>query len=357
MVDNSPFRPLTIDRQSWTLGYVDPKRKILAYLARRATASGGELRAHLAISRQALSVHLRRLVEARHVVRLGATRGARYSLAARAPAAAVLARQLATRGLDEARVWEDMAASLNVRRVLRPNVETIVHYAFTEMLNNAIDHSEAARCTVRLAVEAGTVAFDVRDPGIGVFHSIAAKLHLADEETALIELLKGRTTTMREAHSGEGIFFTSRAADRFVLRSHRIQLEWSSARGDVFVSRRRFLRGTGVHFEVERNTRRRLQQLFDEFAPEEYDYQFQRTKVLVKLLRRDYVSRSEARRLLANLEKFAEVVLDFRDVNAVGQGFADEVFRVFARRHPAITIVTENTNPVIDAMIRHVAAS
>ena len=74
----------------------------------------------------------------------------------------------------------------------------------------------------------------------------------------------------------------------------------------------------------------------------------------MKLLQRDYVSRSEARRLLANLEKFSEIVLDFRDVKSVGQGFADEVFRVFASRHPAIVISTENTNPVLDAMIRHV---
>jgi hypothetical protein len=71
----------------------------------------------------------------------------------------------------------------------------------------------------------------------------------------------------------------------------------------------------------------------------------------VKLLRRDFVSRSEAKRLLANLEKFRAIVLDFRDVKSVGQGFADEVFRVFARSHPGIAMVTENTNPVIDAMI------
>jgi hypothetical protein len=58
---------------------------------------------------------------------------------------------------------------------------------------------------------------------------------------------------------------------------------------------------------------------------------------------------------LANLERFSEIVLDFRDVQSVGQGFADEVFRVFAGRNPAIAIATVNTNPVIDAMIRHVA--
>lgn len=336
---------------------MDPKGKILACLGRRSSATGGELRAQVGLSRQALSVHLRSLIGAGQVVRSGTTRGARYWLASRAPAAAVVVRSLRTRGLDEDRVWEDVATHLNLRRVLRPNVEAITRYAFTEMLNNAIDHSEAARCSFRFSLEPGTVSFVVRDPGIGAFRSIASKLHLPDEEAALVELMKGRTTTQREAHTGEGIFFTSRAADRFVLRSHRIQIEWDAAREDVFVSARRLLAGTEVRVEVQRAARRRLEDVFGEFAPEEYDFQFQKTKVLVKLLRRDYVSRSEARRLLANLEKFSEVVLDFRDVQSVGQGFADEVFRVFSRRYPAIAIKTENTNPVIDAMLRHVSSS
>jgi len=261
---------------------------------------------------------------------------------------------LRTRGLDEARVWDELATGLNLRRALRPNVEAIVHYAFTEMLNNAIEHSEADRCSVRFRLEPGMLSFEVRDPGIGVFHSIASKLRLEGEHAALVELLKGRTTTMREAHTGEGIFFTSRVADRFVLRSHRIQVEWSRVKKDVFVSNPRFLNGTGVSFAIQRSSRRFIEEIFSEFAPEEYDFRFQKTKVLVKLLQRDFVSRSEAKRLVANLEKFSEIVLDFRDVKSVGQGFADEVFRVFARRHPAIKIATENANSAVDAMIRHV---
>jgi hypothetical protein len=77
--------------------------------------------------------------------------------------------------------------------------------------------------------------------------------------------------------------------------------------------------------------------------------------VWVKLLQPDYVSRSEARRLLVNLEKFREIVLDFRDVRSVGQGFADEVFRVFTGRNPEIVIRSENVNPAVMAMIRHVS--
>lgn len=332
---------------------MDAKRKILAYLARRRGATGGDLRSHLGVSRQALSVHVRGLVEAGKVVRSGAARGARYMLRHRAPAPAVVGRALRTRGLDEARVWDELAVGLNLNQALRRNVDAIAHYAFTEMLNNAIEHSGAERCAVRFRLDSGMLSFEIRDAGIGVFHSIASKLRLDGEHTALVELLKGRTTTMREAHSGEGIFFTSRAADRFVLRSHRIQIEWNRAKGDVFVSNPRYLKGTSVSFMTQRNSRLRLETVFGQFAPEEYDFQFQKTTVLVKLLQRDYVSRSEAKRLVANLDKFREIVLDFRDVKSVGQGFADEVFRIFAQRHPAIRIATENTKPAVDAMIRH----
>jgi hypothetical protein len=48
--------------------------------------------------------------------------------------------------------------------------------------------------------------------------------------------------------------------------------------------------------------------------------------------------RSEARRVLANLEKWQAVVLDFSGVEEIGQGFADEVFRVWARAHPGVKL-------------------
>lgn len=91
---------------------VDAKRRILAFLARRRSATGAELRTHLEVSRQALSVHMRSLVEAGKVVRSGAARAARYMLRGRAPAAAVVARALRTRGLDESRIWDELATGL-----------------------------------------------------------------------------------------------------------------------------------------------------------------------------------------------------------------------------------------------------
>ena len=306
---------------------------IRAYIENHGSATGPELAEYLGITRQAVSLHLRRLLTNAEIVKTGSTRAARYYPPETAQAARRVKRKLALTELDEAIVYEDVAITLTLSE-LRNNVESIVHYAFTEMLNNAIDHSMSTHCTVEVQLDAVKLAFTVRDSGIGVFHSIAEKFKLADEHTAMIELLKGKTTTQAEAHSGEGIFFVSKAADRFVLRSHRLQIEWDRFRDDVFVSEQRSLKGTLVSFEIQKDSRTHLDRVFAEFAPEQYDFQFEKTRVLVKLLRREYISRSEAKRLLHNLDKFSELELDMRDVRSVGQGFADQIFRVFATRAP-----------------------
>lgn len=329
---------------------------LLDYLRKHSPASGPQLCRHLGISRQALSLRLRPLIASGAVVKVGATRGARYYIREQAPPGQEISRSLDLRGVDEGQTYDEIALRLNLKSALRPNVERIVHYAFTEMLNNAIEHSRADRARIRFRLDAGAVSFEIRDEGIGVFHSIAEKFDLENEHAAMVELIKGRTTTLPEAHTGEGIFFTSRVADRFVLRSHKIELVWDQVRGDTFVSERRYLRGTDVRFMIRRDARRRIEAVFSEFAPADYDYRFEKTRVLVRLVRREYVSRSEARRLTANLEKFREIVLDFKGVESVGQGFADEVFRVFAKRHPGTTFRVVNASPAVAAMLAHAGA-
>jgi len=333
-----------------------PEARILARLRGRASATGRELREALGISRQALSVHLRRLLVSGRILKTGSTRGARYALAS-ARSRLARSQRLDLGGEDEAVVYERLATGFNLRSALRPSVEAILRYAFTEMLNNAIEHSGSRRGELDFQLDPGTVGFRLRDWGIGVFASIASKLDLPDEHAALVELVKGRTTTRPERHSGEGLFFTARVADRLLLRSHRIQVDWDREKDDVFVSEIRALPGTEVGFRLERATRRRLEDAFSEFAPADFDYQFARTRVRVKLVREDYVSRSEARRLLANLQRFREVVLDLRGVRALGQGFADEVFRVFRAAHPGTRVLVEHASPPVLAMIRHAAGA
>jgi anti-sigma regulatory factor (Ser/Thr protein kinase) len=323
-------------------------------IEKNGSATGPELADFLGITRQAVSLHLRQLVASGEVFKTGSTRAARYFSKNAAPEARRVKRELLLGGLDESAIYEDVAITLNLSR-LPENVEAILHYAFTEILNNAIDHSMSDRCKIEVRLDATKISFSIKDSGIGVFHSIADKFDLPDEHVAMIELIKGKTTTMPQAHSGEGIFFVSRSADRFVLRSHRLQIEWDRDRDDVFVSDPRFTKGTLVQFEIRKNSRTRLEKIFDEYAPEKYEFQFQKTRVLVRLLRRDYVSRSEAKRLLHNLDKFSEIELDMRDVAHVGQGFADEIFRVFAAAHPEIIIRTTNASKAVGAILRHVS--
>jgi hypothetical protein len=159
---------------------------------------------------------------------------------------------------------------------------------------------------------------------------------------------------MAERHTGEGIFFTSKAADLVSFRSHRIELIFDGRNQDAFVKQKRFLRGTEVDFEISRRSRRKLQAVFEEFAPADLDYRFDKTRVLVKLFHQEYVSRSEARRLLAGLEKFKLVELDFRDVKSLGQGFADEIFRVYRNAHPGVEFRAVNLSAALQPMIRHV---
>lgn len=330
------------------------QQAILDYIENNGSATGPELADFLGVTRQAVSPHLRRLLADSKIVKTGSTRAARYFPFESAAPARTLKRNLAVRGLDESAVYGQIAVGLTLAQ-LPGSVESIVHYAFTEVLNNAIDHSMSERCTVEVRLDAAKIRFAVRDTGIGAFYSIADKFRLPNEHDAMIELIKGKTTTQPDAHSGEGIFFVSRAADRFLLRSHRLQIEWDNKRGDVFVSEPRFLKGTLATFEIDRNSRTRLENVFAEFAPEAYDFQFRKTRVLVKLLRKDYVSRSEAKRLLHNLEKFSEIELDMREVQSVGQGFADEIVRVFATAHPDIVIRFVNGSDAVTAMIKHVS--
>ena len=330
---------------------------IISYIEKHGSTGSRELSMHFGISRQALNVHLRTLIEAGKLVKTGSTKNARYHISAKAEIKKRFAADFQVAGLDESHIYQRLSLSLNLSRWLKADVESIANYAFTEMLNNVIDHSGSNQTRVRASLGAGTLSFEIKDWGIGVFASIAERFLLDSEQDAMIELVKGKTTTMPEAHSGEGIFFTSKVVNRLALRSHRIQMEWDRARGDVFVSTPRYTKGTSVKVEIKRNSRLKLEDVFTRYAPEEFDYQFQKTRVLVKLLNREYISRSEAKRLLQNLDRFRVVELDFRGVQAMGQGFADEIFRVFYNKYPDVEVHAINTSPVILAMIQHVRVS
>ena len=106
--------------------------------------------------------------------------------------------------------------------------------------------------------------------------------------------------------------------------------------------------------KLSNDTKRRPKEVFDAFSGDG-DYGFTKTVVPVDLARYGndiLISRSQARRVLMRLDRFNIVLLDFKNVEQVGQGFADEVFRVFARAHPDIELIPIAANPQVMAMIR-----
>lgn len=333
------------------------KEKILAYLGENKSASGTELSELLGISKQAVNKHLKVLIQAGRIIKEGVTRGAVYSIPSgdkKVSPPARWTKSYSLSHLEEDRVFQDAGVFLNLRKILGRNTFEITHYAFTEMVNNSIDHSESPKCSVEVVVDNYDLLFKVRDFGIGIFYSIFKKYALADEYSAIGELIKGKTTTMREKHTGEGIFFTSKTADIVSFRSHKTNLIFDNLIGDVLVEEAKYLKGTEVIFRVSRKSKRKLADIFFQYAPEEYDYEFNKTRVVVKLFKEDYISRSEAKRLVSRLDQFKEIILDFKGVRSIGQGFADEVFRVFQNRYPNIIIINENLLPSLAAVIKHV---
>jgi hypothetical protein len=85
------------------------------------------------------------------------------------------------------------------------------------------------------------------------------------------------------------------------------------------------------------------------------DHAFVRTRPVVKLFEIGtvFVSRSEARRLLDGLDAdFDTVEVDFTGVNDVGQGFVDELLRVWPNIHPGKTVIPTNMNEAVEFMIK-----
>ena len=328
--------------------------RILRCIEKRGRTTGKELAAHLGMTRQAIHAHLKPLQEEGAIRKIGSTRGASY-VPADAPSPPLsFSRTYLANGLEEDRVYDEVALHCRLSGEVGESVRRLLHYAFTEMLNNAIDHSKSRDCAVRFRLDPFWAEFEIRDKGIGLFHSIADKFNLPGEDAAVGELVKGKTTTMADRHSGEGIFFTSKVADRLSLRSHRIDLTFETSPEDVLLGKERFLTGTRVAFRLKRRSRKRLEKIFDTYSPEEFDFRFEKTSVHVRLFGSECVSRSQAKRLVANLERFREVNLDFKGVRRIGQGFADEVFRVFAQRHPHVSIHTTHVDSALEPMIRHV---
>ena len=304
--------------------------------------------AHFSITRQAVNRHIRNLEAEGAIVGDGATRGRRYRLAP--PQEFFFSYEIAE-GLDEDVVW---------RRDIRPllklpdNVLDIWQWSFTEMFNNAVDHSNGKEIHVGIAKNAISTEISIRDDGVGIFTKIQREYQLEDERQAILELSKGKLTTDSKNHSGQGIFFTSRVVSGFDILSGGVYFSHEIGRDFDWMSERKsYESGTTVFLKVENSTSRSIRKVMQQYSAGE-SYGFNKTIVPVRLAKygeNQLVSRSQAKRLLARFELFSVVMLDFTEIETIGQAFADQIFRVFASDHPEITLQPMKANVEVLGMI------
>lgn len=302
------------------------------------------------VSRQTIHNHLTALVKMGYLEAHGNTRGRIYSLGSTRSHSAIFALE----GLEESEVYcREFSA---VFSELPETIEEICDYAFTEMLNNAIDHSEGTKVRISVERDQKTLSISIVDNGEGIFLRIARLLELSHPKESILELSKGKLTTDPQNHSGQGIFFTSRVCDFFLILSDELCFTHALGEDDILFEDQGFGQGTFVIMNIALNSKTTLKAVFDEFSGgEEDDYAFNKTIIPVDLARYEgerLVSRSQAKRILNRVEKFTRVCLDFKSVEVIGQAFADELFRVFPNKNPGIEITSINTTDAVSRKIR-----
>jgi hypothetical protein len=326
----------------------DIRRFIIEHVEKHPADISKLVAKHFDITRQAVNKHLKNLVLAEALVQDGQTRNQIYKLA---PLFEWTQTYKIVPTLAEDLVWRKDIQSLLGN--LPDNVLNIWHYGFTEMFNNAIDHSAGSEIVITVRKTATSTEVIIQDNGLGIFKKIQTALDLLDERHALLELAKGKLTTDPKRHSGEGIFFASRMFDAYLILSDEISFYHKFEEPEDWLLETKKFAGTMVYMKLYNHTSRTAKKIFDQYTSGE-DYGFNKTVVPVSLAQYgndQLISRSQAKRLLLRVELFKVVIFDFKDVEFIGQAFADEIFRVFALQHPEIELQVIHANIHVNQMI------
>jgi anti-sigma regulatory factor (Ser/Thr protein kinase) len=306
----------------------------------------------LKLSRQTIWKYMKELENEGSVTVSGATKNRRYELNSLFSRGLVY---LITENLAEDKIWrEDISPLLHD---LPKNIKDICQHGVTEIINNTTSHSEGESIVVFVEIFPDMIEIDILDDGIGIFKKIQNTLGLDEESYSLLELSKGKLTSDPHNHSGDGIFFTSRAFDSFTILSHDLYFDRSEGRAWLFEDTDEYRDGTSVFMDIGLNSPRTIKEVYAEYSTDPASLAFDRTSVPVSLARfgdEMLVSRSQARRLLTRLNRFKEIILDFAGIDQIGHAFADELFRVYPQAHPDIRLIPLDANEDITRMIKRV---
>ena len=235
---------------------------------------------------------------------------------------------------------------------LDSNIQRIWTYGLSEMVNNVIDHSNAENMKLIVIQNYLTTSVVLIDDGVGIFEKIKNHFGLSNLDEAICELFKGKLTTDAANHSGEGIFFTSKMMDSFIIISDGKIFTSSKFSNDSIFDIEN-IQGTCVFMSLSNFTHKTPKEIFDQYS--DIDGGFNTTKIPLKnIFDGAPVSRSQAKRVCNRLEQFTEAILDFDEIEWMGQGFAHQIFVVFKSLYPDISIIPINMNDSVESMYKHV---
>lgn len=238
------------------------------------------------------------------------------------------------------------------------NVQGIWDYVFSEMVNNVMDHSAAETATIHVIQDYINTTVILSDNGVGIFKKLKDYFGFPSIDETICELFKGKLTTDSMNHSGEGIFFSSKLMDSFYIISsgnlftnskyteskyEDTKLLNNSSQSDI---------GTTVVMKLSNFSIKEVKDIFNLY--ENSSGRFTKTILPLKnIFKTSLVSRSQAKRVCNNLDKFKEVIIDFDEITWMGQGFAHQLFVVFTNQHPETKIIPINMNEDVQKMYNH----
>jgi anti-sigma regulatory factor (Ser/Thr protein kinase) len=317
------------------------------------------------LTRVAVSRRIKKLADAGYLQRHGAGTRQTYSLGDKRFWLRVESLEHIVRRGGEMVVWEQHLAALLAD--LQANVKNLAYTAFTEMLNNALDHSNGQQVVMGVHVQGGQLQMLVGDDGEGIFRKIAKAADLFDPRLAILELAKGKYTTAPMGHSGMGIFVSSRMMDGFAIESCGLRFDPHEASAplpvfgwmDAHAQLKPAPAQTVVRMAIALDSTRTGNDVYFKYfessnvGDAEPGEAFHTTEIPVRLaqLSSELVSRSQAKWVMNRATQFKTVILDFEGVVHVGQAFVDEVFRVFATAHPHIRLKTMGMSPEVAKLV------
>jgi hypothetical protein len=220
------------------------------------------------------------------------------------------------KGLEEHQVWAELEVKFEHVKRLPRLAARIANFSFSEVLNNAIDHSGAREVLVRVSTSGSTFWFEIEDRGAGLFEHVRDGLSLATELEGFQELTKGKVTTDPSRHTGEGLFWVSKATDLFEAHSGTLRWVADNVRGDVAVMDAPRREGTLVRGEIGLDTERVLSKLFEDYSTE---HKLTRSRIHIKLF--------------------------------------EKGFRVWARAHPETRLLPEGMERAVEFMVKRAQAA